>query len=215
MSRRFGTSIALEPATTKGCSCPSIPGPRIHPSNHPRVSGANEQRREKTGRSIARTAGREDKRSAQQQTREATSCRDREQPRRKSRCSRLKLRLQSSRTRDLSKGLESKSKDVPGRGSPVAFTSGEGETILVEVERTSRNFCAGGARSRRRDVRGGVRRATRSVGRQRPPTRRTHIDRSTHGAVKRRPTWLVTPQKRHVLQEPHDMQAARSTARWA
>jgi hypothetical protein len=44
---------------------------------------------------------------------------------------------------------------------------------------------------------------------------KSHIDRSTHGAVKRRPTWLVTPQKRHVLQEPHDMQAARSTARWA
>lgn len=64
-SRRYGTSIALEPATTKGFSRPSISGPRIHPPFTRKGSDANEQRREKTGRSIARTAGREDKRSAQ------------------------------------------------------------------------------------------------------------------------------------------------------
>lgn len=131
----------------------------------------------------------------------------------------MKLRLQSSRARDLAKGLEPKSEDVLGRGSPISFTRGEGEPILVEVERTLEIDIARGALGVDDGTSEAVCDARKTIGWEdnahpRAETK-SHIDRSTHGAVKRRPTWLVTPQKRHVLQEPHDMQAARSTARWA
>lgn len=64
--RERSVPIALEPATSKGFSRPSKLGLASR--------DAGEQRREKTGRPIARATGREDKRSASK--REATSCRD-------------------------------------------------------------------------------------------------------------------------------------------
>lgn len=48
-----------------------------------------------------------------------------------------------------------------------------------------------------------------------PGQRAPRSHRSTHGDVNRRPTWFVRLQPADVLQEPHDTQAARSTARWA
>lgn len=123
--------------------------------------------------------------------------------------SRWKQRLQSSRARDLAKGLEPKSEGVSDRVDPHLSRGEVREPVLVDLERPPEISKRGGragsmTRRQRRCV-------TRDrSGRKRPTTRSSQIDRSTHGAVKRRPTWLVPPKNRQVLQEPHDTQAARS-----
>jgi hypothetical protein len=110
-------------------------------------------------------------------------------PCRKARRSTLRERLQSSRARDLAKGLEPKSEGALGRGDPCLSRDAVRESILVGVERTTRNFARVAL-----DIDDETPEAVRDApdrGKTTPTRARINrIDRSTHGDVNRRPTWF-------------------------
>jgi hypothetical protein len=135
-SRRSGTSIALEPATAKGFSRPSINGPRI-----PR--DASEQRREKTGRSTARAAGREDKRSASKRGKRPDVVIERWCVARRgiSRWKRTVAELTGTRPRQ---GSRAEERRCPRSGRPASFTRCGARAGLGRSRTTPRNFQRGG-----------------------------------------------------------------------